>query len=139
MRDRFGLPRLRVHHEYTPRDERASALLVREAKRILRATGARLAWTHRIATFSHALGTVRMGTNPQTAPLDGHGRYRGLENLYVVDGSALPRSAGVNPSLTIAANALRIGTLVAGAAPIARRHAPHALPVFATLSPLVSA
>ena len=80
-----------------------------------------------------------MGTNPQTAPLDEHGRYRGLENLYVVDGSALPRSAGVNPSLTIAANALRIGTLVAGAAPIARRHAPHALPVFATLSPLVSA
>jgi choline dehydrogenase-like flavoprotein len=33
----------------------------------------------------------------------------------VVDGSALPRSAGVNPSLTIAANALRIGAHLAEA------------------------
>jgi choline dehydrogenase-like flavoprotein len=52
---------------------------------------------------------VRMGVDPDTSPLDGHGRFRGLDNLYVADASALPRSAGVNPSLTIAANALRIG------------------------------
>jgi choline dehydrogenase-like flavoprotein len=32
-----------------------------------------------------------------------------MDNLYVTDASALPRSAGVNPSLTIAANALRTG------------------------------
>jgi choline dehydrogenase-like flavoprotein len=50
-----------------------------------------------------------MGVDPGTAPLDGQGRFRGLDNLYVADASALPRSAGVNPSLTIAANALRIG------------------------------
>jgi choline dehydrogenase-like flavoprotein len=33
-----------------------------------------------------------------------------VENLYVVDGSFMPTSSGVNPSLTIAANALRVGT-----------------------------
>jgi choline dehydrogenase-like flavoprotein len=32
----------------------------------------------------------------------------------VTDGSALPRSASLNPSLTIAANALRIGSGIAG-------------------------
>ena len=73
-------------------------------------------WVQPVNTFSHALGTVRMGPDERTAPLDAHGRFRGLDNLYVTDGSALPRSAGVNPSLTIAANALRIGAQIAAEA-----------------------
>lgn len=117
--DRFGLPRLHVSHRHTARDELAAAALIAQAKRVLKAAGARLTFVHEIETFSHALGTVRMGTDPRTAPLDADGRFRGLDNLYVVDGSALPRSSGVNPSLTIAANALRIGTLLAEA-PIQR-------------------
>ena len=54
--------------------------------------------------------TVRLGPDPARAPLDGDHRFRGIENLLVTDGSALPRSAGVNPSLTIAALALRAAT-----------------------------
>jgi len=113
VRDRFGLPRLHVRHRYTARDEAAAAVLVARAKSVLREAGARFTYVHPIATFSHALGTVRMGCNPRTSPLDADGRYRGIDNLYVADGSALPRSAGVNPSLTIAANALRIGACIA--------------------------
>jgi choline dehydrogenase-like flavoprotein len=108
-RDRFGLPLLRVHHAYTMRDESAARVLVTHARRVLREAGAQLTYVHAIDTFSHALGTVRMGLDPRTAPLDADGRYRGLDNLYIADASALPRAAGVNPSLTIAANALRIG------------------------------
>jgi choline dehydrogenase-like flavoprotein len=121
--DRFGLPRLRVHHRHSERDEAAAAALVIHAKRILREAGARITYVHPIETFSHALGTVRMGVDPGTSPLDAHGRFRGLDNLYVADASALPRSAGVNPSLTIAANALRIGGALAqsGAATRSRR------------------
>lgn len=107
--DRFGLPKLCVTHDYSARDERAAADLVTQAKRVLRESGALFTLVHPIETFSHALGTVRMGPDERTAPLDGEGRYRGVDNLYVVDGSALPRSASLNPSLTIAANALRIG------------------------------
>ena len=107
--DRLGLPRLRVTHKHTTRDKRAVAILIEIAKRVLREAGARFAFAHPIESFTHALGTVRMGRDARNSPLDVHGRYRGLDNLYVVDGSALPRSAGVNPSLTIAANALRIG------------------------------
>lgn len=119
--DRVGLPRLHVRHAYSRRDERAVAALVAQAKRVLRAAGARLTLVHTIQTFSHAVGTVRMGPDPRTSPLDADGRYRGLDNLYVADGSALPRSAGVNPSLTIAANALRIGSRIAGERPRASR------------------
>jgi choline dehydrogenase-like flavoprotein len=50
-----------------------------------------------------------MGNEPAASPLDRHCRFRGVDNLYVVDGSSLPTSAGVNPSLTIAASALRVG------------------------------
>ena len=104
--DPYGMPRLHVSHRYSGRDLERRRLLVRRAKRILRRGGAWSFYTLDIETFSHALGTVRMGANGE-APLDGDCRLRGLQNLLVVDGSALPTSAGLNPGLTIAANALR--------------------------------
>ena len=134
--DRFGMPRLHVRHCYSERDEAAASVLVGHARRVLRETGALITWVHRIETFSHALGTVRMGPDASTAPLDADGRYRGLDNLYVVDGSAIPRSAGVNPSLTIAANALRVGAGLARSAPPARGRVLRAISVDHHLSPL---
>jgi choline dehydrogenase-like flavoprotein len=115
--DRYGLPTLQVRQAYTRHDEARAAVLVAHAKRVLREAGALFAIVHPIETFSHALGTVRMGLDDRSAPLDRDGRYRGLDNLYVVDGSALPRSAALNPSLTIAANALRVGTLLSRSSP----------------------
>lgn len=105
--DAFGLPRLHLVHRYSRGDLRRRRLLVARAKRILRRAGAWSFYTHNVTTFSHALGTVRMGRDAATSPLDGDCRLRGLENLLVVDGSALPTAAAVNPGLTIAANALR--------------------------------
>lgn len=105
--DRFGLPRLCITHTYTPRDNERRRMLVRRTKRILRRIGAWSFYTHNIKTFSHSLGTVRMGVSPSTSPLDEFCRFRGIENLLVVDGSALPTAGAVNPSLTIAAVALR--------------------------------
>jgi choline dehydrogenase-like flavoprotein len=111
--DRFGLPQLRITHRYTPRDEAALRALVGQARAILREAGAWITYVQPIRTFSHALGTVRMGTDPLESALDEECRLRGSENLYVVDGSAFPTSGAVNPSLTIAANALRAGRRLA--------------------------
>lgn len=111
--DPFGLPRLVVEHRYSPRDLAARRFLVGQARRILRRAGARATFAWRVSTFSHAIGTVRMGEDPRTAPLNPSCRYRGLANLLVTDGSVFPTAAGVNPSLTIAANALRAGRLLA--------------------------
>ena len=88
-------------------------------------------WVRPINTFSHALGTVRMGPDECVSPLDAEGRFRGLDNLYVADGSALPRSAGVNPSLTIAANALRVGDLLAATSLATARPRRRRLPIYA--------
>lgn len=118
--DRYGLPPLRVCHRYSDRDVAAGRTLARHARAILGHAGAWAFYRHRIGTFSHAVGTVRMGLDPRTSALDGDCRFRGLENLYVLDGSAMPTSAGVNPSLTIAANALRAAhRLAARSSPIA--------------------
>jgi choline dehydrogenase-like flavoprotein len=113
--NRFGMPEAMVSHRYDARDLAARDALVGAARRILRKAGALpVMFPYNIPTFSHAVGTVRMGPDPATAPLDEWGRFRGIDNLFITDGSALPRSGGVNPSLTIAANALRAGTHIAG-------------------------
>lgn len=111
--DDSGLPEIVVRHRYADRDLAARDALVDRARRILREAGAAFCYTHEIETFSHALGTVRMGRDESSDPLTPGGRYRGVENLWVTDGSAFPTSGGVNPSLTIAANALRVGGRIA--------------------------
>jgi len=62
-----------------------------------------------IAGVAHQNGTVRFGTDPKTSALDVNCKAHDLENLYVVDGSFFPSASAVNPSLTIIANAIRIG------------------------------
>ena len=111
--DGLGLPVAQVAHDYSSRDRAARAALVVVARRILKRAGAWFSYAHMVDTFSHALGTVRMGPDPASSPLDQWGAFRGVSNLFVTDASALPRAAGVNPSLTIAANALRSGTHIA--------------------------
>lgn len=59
--------------------------------------------------LGHPTGTCRFGTDPASSVLDTSCRVHGVDNLYVVDGSFMPSSGGTNPSLTIAANALRVG------------------------------
>lgn len=58
--------------------------------------------------FGHPSGTLRFGTDPATSVLDPDCKAHDLDNLYVADASFMPSSMGVNPSLTIAANALRV-------------------------------
>lgn len=59
--------------------------------------------------FGHPCGTLRFGDSPETSVLDRNCKAHDLNNLWVVDSSFMPTSFGVNPSLTIAANALRVG------------------------------
>ena len=63
---------------------------------------------HLNAMLGHVCGTCRFGDDPATSVLDRNNRTHEVANLYVVDGSFLPTSGGTNPSLTIAANALRV-------------------------------
>jgi choline dehydrogenase-like flavoprotein len=108
-REPFGSPLTRVFYTHQASDLRARRALYRHAGRILRAAGAWLRLRKPINTFSHAVGTCRFGDDPRAAVLDRWCGFFGIRNLFVVDGSFMPTSGGVNPSLTIAANGLRVG------------------------------
>lgn len=57
--------------------------------------------------LGHGCGSLRMGADPATSVTDAQGRVHGTDNLWVADASVFASSMGVNPSLTIAALALR--------------------------------
>lgn len=62
--------------------------------------------------YGHPCGTCRFGDDPLSSVLDRNNRAHGVSNLFVVDASFFPSSGGTNPSLTIAANALRVAQAV---------------------------
>jgi len=64
--------------------------------------------------IAHACGTCRFGSDPQISVLNPFNRAHDLTNLYVVDASFFPSSSGINPALTIAANALRVADFIIG-------------------------
>lgn len=59
-------------------------------------------------TPSHQCGTARMGDDPRSSVVDPWCRAHDLDNLRIVDASVLPTSGAANPSLTVAAIALRV-------------------------------
>jgi len=61
---------------------------------------------------AHACGSLVAGDDPARSVVDAAGKVHGMDNLYVVDGSVLPRSSRVNPSLTIYAWSLRVSDLL---------------------------
>jgi len=62
----------------------------------------------------HPMSTARMGADPDTSVVDPSGAVRGVDGLYVADGSLLPTSVGVNPMMTIIACAIRVARDAAG-------------------------
>lgn len=60
-----------------------------------------------VPTTAHILGGCAIGSSPDKGVLDGYQRVYGHPGLHVADGSAISANLGVNPSLTITAQAER--------------------------------
>lgn len=56
---------------------------------------------------AHFIGGCTIGDSPESGVVDGYQRMFGHPGLHVVDGSAISANLGVNPSLTITAQAER--------------------------------
>jgi choline dehydrogenase-like flavoprotein len=100
---------------YTITDDlrRRSALLRQEFFRHVRPWRTMQISSELAMNYGHPCGTCRFGDDPSVNVLDRDCKAHDLRNLFVVDASFMPRSGAVNPSLTIAANALRVAPHVA--------------------------
>ena len=61
----------------------------------------------------HHMGTTRMGTDPDESVVDASLRTHDLSNLWLVGSSVFPTGGAMNPTLTIAALALRASEALA--------------------------
>ena len=66
----------------------------------------------RLAGF-HPSGTAAAGSDPSRHPVDPEGRLRGVDGVWVADGSILPSCPGVNPQVSIMALAAGVGETAA--------------------------
>jgi choline dehydrogenase-like flavoprotein len=117
VQDRSGaasLPTLDYDERRVLVSAREHRAFTRSLQRALGRTGM-VSFTRRIGLTgtAHACGTLVCGRSAADSVVDKDGRVHGMQGLYVVDGSVLPRSSRVNPSLTIYAWGLRTGHRVA--------------------------
>ena len=108
-----GRQRLRIQYRLHPSETERRTAFLSQLKEVLApfrkiSVGSGKGNTN----LGHVCGTCRFGTDPKTSVLDPHNRAHEVDNLYVVDTSFFPSSAGLNPSLTVAANALRVAAHV---------------------------
>lgn len=125
QQDRFGMPATEIFYRPHPFDIHASNHAAKKAKEILRLAGGVTEdeaspdlkdFLKKKATarqMYHCTGGARMGEDPGSSVVSPECEVHGVGNLFVVDGSVFPTGSGLNPTLTIQANALRVGELIA--------------------------
>ena len=116
--DQFGMPRavLTMHlDDYNKRAfEKALALISRIFDRLYAPRTERKPQPK--DTYSgagHILGTTRMGHDPKTSVVDRNCRAHEHDNLFIVGAGTFPTGGTANPTLTVAALALRATVAIA--------------------------
>jgi choline dehydrogenase-like flavoprotein len=115
VKDRWGAPVARITVDRHPLDIAANRLLAAKGKEVLDALGPDSSRITQDDGQDMVLqgGTCRFGRDPATSVLDVDCRAHTVPNLYVSDSSFMPTSGGVPPTLTILANAFRVGASLA--------------------------
>ena len=72
------------------------------------ATTGRMNWN----TAAHIMGTCIMGVDPKNSVVNRWGRAHDVQNLWIVGSSVFPTSATSNPTVTLAALALRTAAAI---------------------------
>src|SRR5207248_639213 len=115
LTDSDGIPAPLIRYRESDNSRKMVEFAMARAAEVLVAAGAQSVYrpnTLPTAGF-HLMGTCRMGDKPYGSVVDHWGRSHDVPNLFVVDGSVFVTSAGVNPTPTIQALALRTADYLA--------------------------
>lgn len=108
IKDSSGIPAPRVIYSYSENSLRMLDHGAVRARDVLNAAGAyEILDSGIIQPAFHLMGTARMGNDPQNSIVNRWNQSHDVKNLFIVDGSSFVTSAGVNPTSTIGALALR--------------------------------
>ena len=103
----------RYSYAFSEREHERIDQSLRFATDVLEAAGAKRVF-HTGVLSTHAQGSCRMGSDPQRSVVGAHGELHDVRRLFIADGSVVPRTLSVNPSLTIMALASRLAAYLDG-------------------------
>jgi cholesterol oxidase len=110
-RDRFGRWKLsseQGHGAPNPSWIPVANEVVRRMARVMKGTpGGTIGEPFNVPMTAHFIGGCAIGDSPATGVVDPYHRVYGYDGLHIMDGSAISANLGVNPSLTITAQAER--------------------------------
>lgn len=115
VQDARGLPVARVAYAWGENDRALASAARDRAADCLTASGAR-AVRIGLDYGAHAMGSCRMGHDPDTSVVDPFCRAHDVPNLFICDTSVFVTGAGLNPTLTAMALASRTARHIARSA-----------------------
>ncbi|HEY2276654.1 MAG TPA: GMC family oxidoreductase [Steroidobacteraceae bacterium] len=115
VKDKFGIPVLRFHWQWSEHETRQAAHMQRTFGDIIGAMGGK---PHKIETdgakaiapgglIIHEVGGALMGADPRVSVTNQWCQTWDVPNLFITDGAVFPSNADKNPTLTIMAIAWR--------------------------------
>ncbi|MBX2857669.1 MAG: GMC family oxidoreductase [Cellvibrionaceae bacterium] len=102
--DKWGMPLIEFNCKWTDNDYKMMQAMADDAAEILESIGAKNVKRNVSdappGLAIHEMGTARMGRDANTSVLNGNNQCHDIPNLFITDGSCMPSSGHVNPSLT---------------------------------------
>jgi len=112
-KDQYGLPVPVVHFNDHANDFAMRNHAFKAGRAIYESLGATEIFELPPFSSTHNMGTCRQSANPRDGVCNSYGQTHDIPNLFISDGSQFTTSAAENPTLTIAALAIRQAEYVA--------------------------
>ena len=117
VKDKWGIPVLRFHWQWSDHETRQAEHMQKTFADIIESMGGRVRPRQRAGgqaisdggSIIHEIGGAVMGDDPHTSVVNKWCQTWEVNNLFLADGAPFPSNADKNPTLTIMANAWRVG------------------------------
>ena len=105
--DSHGIAAAKVTYALTDNTRKQMDFAWEKVQEVLTAAGGRNITRFPLNNGAHLMGTARMGIDKKKSVVNENNQAHEVKNLFIVDGSSFTTAAGVNPTSTIMALALR--------------------------------